>query len=85
MSYTQAVKWSHKHPKGTHQDVILHVNSSGFWPSGAFLKGDYWPYLRACKRAGVEPVGCETFYQSTLRGAIRIKHPTKIQKQRTQL
>ena len=66
-TYAQAMKWGRKHPKGTNQPVIMSTGS-GFWPSGGFLKHDYWPYLERCKRSGTEPIGCEAFYKAMLHG-----------------
>jgi len=40
--------------------------NSGFWPSGSFLREDYWPYLEQCKRDGIEPMECEAYYRQTL-------------------
>src|SRR3990167_3756230 len=65
MSYNQAVKWSRKHPKG-HKTPVIMSTGSGFWPSGAWLKEDYWPYLESCNRIGVEPFAPEVFYRKTV-------------------
>lgn len=67
MSYRQAMKWQVKHPKGIKPEVIMSTGS-GFWPSGSFLREEYWPYCDECKRKGVEPMGCEEYYKTTLRG-----------------
>ena len=66
MSYSQAMKWNKKHPKGTRQPVIM-SSGSGFWPSGAFLFDDYFPYLEQCKKEGIKPMECEACYNSKLR------------------
>jgi hypothetical protein len=66
MSYSQAMKWNKKPPKGTRQPVIMSTGS-GFWPSGAFLTEDYFPYLERCKKEGIEPMECEEYYNSQLR------------------
>ena len=67
MSYAKAMKWGARHPKGTRQPVLMHTNS-GFWPSGAYLQEDFWPYLDACKVIGVEPLACEAHYRAQCRG-----------------
>ena len=67
MSYAQAVNWSKRHPKG-HKTPVIMSTGSGFWPSGAFLREDYWPYLEQCKRDGVEPVSCEAYYRRQVKG-----------------
>ena len=64
MSYQQAMRWSKKHPKGTRQPVLMHTES-GFWPSGDWLRENYWPYLAACADLNVEPLACEAFYRKT--------------------
>ncbi len=69
MSYAKAMKWQRTHPKGTRQPCLFHTNS-GFWPSGGFLREDYWPYLERCKQDGTEPMGCEEYYRAMLRGAV---------------
>ena len=66
MSYSQAMKWNKKHPKGTRQPVIMSTGS-GFWPSEAFLTEDYFPYLERCKKEGIEPMECEEYYNGQLR------------------
>ena len=66
MSYEQAVKWGKKHPKGIKPGVIMSTNS-GFWPSGAFLKEDYLPYLERCRAEGKPPLGCEEYYRLMVR------------------
>jgi len=60
MSYKQAMRWGKKHPKGTRQPMVFSTGS-GFWPSGAFLE-DYWKYRTECAAKGVEPLGCEAYY-----------------------
>lgn len=67
MNYDQARRWQAKHPTGTRQPVLMSTGS-GFWPSHAFLAGDFWPYLEACKAAGVEPLCVEAYYRARLRG-----------------
>lgn len=67
MSYAKAMKWGKRHPKGTRQPILMHTNS-GFWPSGGYLKEDFWPYQEACKAEGVEPVECKTHYDAQCRG-----------------
>lgn len=81
MSYSQAIKWGRKHPKGTRQPVIMSTGS-GFWPSRGFLEGDYWPYVDACRAAAVEPVGCEYFYRKLLsaRGALSLEQAVALTK-----
>ena len=61
MSYEQAVKWQKKHRKQTLRNVIMSTGS-GFWPSGAFLREDYGPYVEECNRQGKEPMSCEAYY-----------------------
>ena len=65
MSYKEAMRWNKKHPKGTHQTVIMSTGS-GFWPAGAWLEGNYYPYLEACQAANVEPLKAEQFYYATI-------------------
>lgn len=80
MNYEQTVKWGKKHRKGTRQPVIMSTGS-GFWPSGTFLKEDYWPYLEKCKTTGKKPMGCEEYYKLRTEGKMprgRVKaHPRR--------
>lgn len=66
MSYTKAMKWNKKHPKGTRQVCIMHTNS-GFTPAIAWLNEDWFPYLEKCKKENIEPMECEEYYKSKLR------------------
>jgi hypothetical protein len=66
MSYAQAVKWGRKHPRGTKQPMLMSAGS-GFWLARSWLEGNWWPYMEACKAAGVEHIGCEAFYRATTR------------------
>lgn len=68
MSYEKMMRWHKKHPRGGKiQPVLMHTNS-GFWPSRAWSVGEFYPYLRACKRLGVDPVRDETLYRAQLGG-----------------
>jgi hypothetical protein len=67
MSYSQSVKWSKRHPKGTRQPVLMHTGS-GFWPSRAFLELDFWPYLERCKQLSVKPIDCKEYYDAQVKG-----------------
>ncbi len=69
MSYEKAMKWAKKHPKGTHQDIIMSTRS-GFWPSRAWLEQDWRPYVAACEAIEIEPMEQERFYHACLRGRI---------------
>jgi hypothetical protein len=66
MSYSKAMKWNKRHPKGTRQTCIMHTNS-GFTPAIAWLEHKWWPYLEKCQTQGIEPMECETYYKSQLR------------------
>lgn len=68
MSYTQAMKWRRKHPRGTKQPVLMSTGS-GFWPSQSYLFDCYFPYVEQCKSQGIDPMGCEAYYRATLSGA----------------
>lgn len=66
MSYEKAMKHDRNPRKWKHtQPVLMHTNS-GFWPSGSFLKEDFWPYLERCKAEKIEPMECEAYYNSKL-------------------
>lgn len=67
MSYAKAMKWAKQHPKGTRQPVLMSTGS-GFWPSGGYLRDDYWPYRAACEALGVEPLECKAHYDLQCRG-----------------
>jgi len=60
MSYEKAMKWNKKHPKGTQQPVLMHTES-GFTPSYSFLNR-YFNYRERCETAGIEPAGCQEYY-----------------------
>lgn len=66
MSYNKMMKWNRKHPKGTRQPILMSTES-GFWPSGAWLEHDWWPYLKRCEAEGIKPMECEAYYKSQLR------------------
>lgn len=63
MSYTKAMKWAKRHPKGTRQPVLMHTDR-GFTPSKSFLD-EYWKYLDKCREINVTPVECEYFYHNS--------------------
>jgi hypothetical protein len=65
MSYTKAMKWNKKHPKGTKQNNIMHTDS-GFWPSLAFIE-EYEEYEEECKKNNVTPLLMREYYKSKLR------------------
>ena len=69
MSYKQAMKWGRKHPKGTKQPVIMSTGS-GFWPAQAWIQHDWWPYMEACKAAGVQPFTQESYYLAGMRNGV---------------
>jgi hypothetical protein len=60
MSYAQHMRWQKKHPKGTHQPFVFSTGS--FWPSNAFLREDYMPYVEECRKIGCDPIECRRFY-----------------------
>jgi len=62
MSYNKMMKRT-RNAKRYKPQPMLFSTGSGFWPSGAFLKNQYWPYLEKCKKIGVEPLSCEKFYK----------------------
>lgn len=62
MSYEKMMKWNRKHRKGTRQPVLMHTES-GFTPSIAFLD-KYFKYREQCEAAGIEPAGCEEYYNN---------------------
>ena len=68
MSYAQAMKWQRKHPRGGAIQPVLMSTGSGFWPSGSFLREDFWPYVERCAARGEEPIGCEEYYRLMLKG-----------------
>lgn len=57
------IKWNKKHPKGGRPQYLGMSTGSGFWPSGSWLKGVYWPYLDKCKIEGINPVSAEKLYK----------------------
>ena len=61
MSYSKMMRRSRNAKKYKIQPMLFSTGS-GFWPSGAFLKNKYWPYLERCKKNGIEPLPCEKFY-----------------------
>jgi hypothetical protein len=69
MSYAKAMKWQRTHRKGTRQPVIMSTDS-GFWPAHGWLKNTFWPYLKQCEAAGIEPMVCQAYYNATLSGGI---------------
>jgi hypothetical protein len=69
MSYAQAMKWQRTHRKGTQQPVIMSTGS-GFWPAHSWLENTFWPYLKRCEAAGIEPMECQAYYNATLSGGI---------------
>ena len=66
MNYRQAMAWERKHPRGTRQPLNFSTGS-GFWPSGAFLEDDYFPYLERCKQSNTQPMSCEDYYNLGLK------------------
>lgn len=62
MSYSQTMKWSKKHPKGTRQPVLMSTGS-GFWPSRAWIEQDFTFYIETCKEIETKPLDAETFYR----------------------
>ena len=62
MSYTKMIKWQKTHRKGTRQPVLMSTGS-GFWPSGAWLRDCWWPYLERCQANNETPMDCEAFYR----------------------
>mgnify|MGYP001584756124 CR=1 FL=1 len=69
MSYRQAMRWTKRHPKGTHQPVIMSTGS-GVWPAQSWIEHDWWPYMEACKATSVQPMKQEDYYRrASLRGS----------------
>lgn len=62
MSYRKMMKHATNPRRYKKTQPMLFSTGSGFWPSGAFLKNEYWPYLEKCKKLGVVPLSCEKFY-----------------------
>jgi hypothetical protein len=62
MSYSQAMQWNRKHPKGTRQPMHFSTGS-GFWPSAGFLE-DYNEYTAQCAISGTKAIPCEAYYRS---------------------
>jgi len=66
MSYEKAMKHA-RNPRKQKARYMGFSPGSGFWPSGSYLKENYWPYLKQCKQKDIEPVSCEAYYKSLLR------------------
>lgn len=64
MSYSQAMQWNRKHPKGTRQPMVFSTGS-GFWPSVAFLD-DYAEYITECATTNTTPLSCRDYYDSQI-------------------
>jgi len=62
MSYRKAMKHANNPRRYKKTQPMLFSTQSGFWPSGAFLKNRYWPYLEECEKSGEKPLTCEAFY-----------------------
>jgi hypothetical protein len=67
MSYNQAMAWHKKHPRGGKSQYLGFAPSSGFWPSGAWLRNVYWPYLEECKANGIEPLSAKDVYGQSMK------------------